>query len=189
MSIEKYQHITDDELLTIYYREDNNQLLGILLQRYTLLLFGVSMKYLKNEIAAQDAVQQIFLKAIVELKKYKVTYFRSWLYIVAKNHCLHILREKYRIIPIEENNSIAADETDFSVFLQNEKTLLALESCIPKLVEEQNTCITLFYLKKKSYQEICELTGYSMLQVKSFIQNGKRNLKTLVETFMQKTHE
>ena len=185
VSIEKYQHITDDELLTIYYREENNQLLGILLQRYTLLLFGVSMKYLKNDVAAQDAVQQIFLKVILELKKYKVTYFRSWLYMVAKNHCLHLLREKYKTIPIEENGSIAAEETDFSVFFQNEKTLLALETCLSKLVDEQNTCISLFYLKKKSYQEICEQTGYSMLQVKSYIQNGKRNLKILVETYMQ----
>ena len=185
MAIDKYQHLADDELLVIYYREQDNQFLGILLQRYTLLLYGVSMKYLKNEVAAQDAVQQIFLKTITELKKNKITFFRSWLYMVAKNHCLYVLREKYKSLSISDNFSEAADETDLSVILHNEKTLMALEDCLPKLNEEQQNCIRLFYLKRKSYQEICELTGYSMMQVKSFIQNGKRNLKILVETFMQ----
>ena len=185
MAIDKYQHLNDDELLVFFYREHDNQILGILLQRYTLLLYGVSMKYLKNEVAAKDAVQQIFLKTITELKKNKVTYFRSWLYMVAKNHCFYILREKYKTLPITDDFSKAADETDLSVILHNEKTLMALEDCLPKINEEQQTCIRLFYLKKKSYQEICETTGYSMMQVKSFIQNGKRNLKLLVETFMQ----
>ena len=185
MAVEKYKHLTDEELLVTYYKEQDNQFLGILLQRYTLLLYGVSMKYLKNDVLAQDAVQQIFLKTITELKKNKITYFRSWLYMVAKNHCLYLLREKYKSLPLSDDFSVAAEETDLSVILHNEKTLMAIEDCLPKLNEEQQTCIRLFYLKKNSYQEICEITGYSMLQVKSFIQNGKRNLKILVETYMQ----
>ncbi len=185
MAIDKYQQMSDEELLVSFNREQDNQLLGILLQRYTLLLYGVSMKYLKNDTAAKDAVQQIFLKTITELKKHKVTYFRSWLYMVAKNHCLYLLREKYKSFQISDDISIEAEETDLSVILHNEKALLALEECLPKLNEEQQTCIRLFYLKKNSYQEICDKTGFSMMQVKSFIQNGKRNLKILVETFMQ----
>ena len=82
-----YQHITDNELLIYYYTEKDNKWVGILLQRYTLLLLGTCMKYLKNEEEAKDAVQQIFLKAITELSKYKVEYFKSWIYMVAKNHC------------------------------------------------------------------------------------------------------
>ena len=89
-----YQHITDNELLIYYYTEKDNKWVGILLQRYTLLLLGTCMKYLKNEEEAKDAVQQIFLKAITELSKYKVEYFKSWIYMVAKNHCLMKLRDK-----------------------------------------------------------------------------------------------
>ena len=95
MTPDKYQHITEAELLQKFTTDGNNFWLGILLQRYTLLLFGVCMKYLKNEEAAKDAVQQIFLKAITELQKYKVDYFKSWLYMVAKNHCLMKLRDKH----------------------------------------------------------------------------------------------
>ena len=56
-----------------------------------------------------------------------------------------------------------------------------MESALKELNAEQQQCVTLFYLQKKSYQEISDATGYSMLQVKSYIQNGKRNLKILIE--------
>src|SRR5688572_15955898 len=67
----------------------------MLLQRYTLLLLGVCMKYLKDEEEAKDAVQQIFLKVITELPKYMVDYFKSWLYMVARNHCLMKIRDDH----------------------------------------------------------------------------------------------
>ena len=94
MNTDKYKHIDDHQLLQYFYTDRNNEWLGILLQRYTLLLLGICMKYLKNEEEAKDAVQQIFLKVIAELHKHKVDYFKSWLYIVAKNHCLMKLRSK-----------------------------------------------------------------------------------------------
>jgi RNA polymerase sigma-70 factor (ECF subfamily) len=94
MEKEKYQHLADEELIQQYHTSKDNQWIGILLQRYTLLLLGVCMKYLKNETLAKDAVQQIFIKTIVELEKYKVTYFKSWLYTVAKNYCLQQLRHR-----------------------------------------------------------------------------------------------
>jgi len=185
VSIEKFAKLTDEELLEAYYADGDNEWLGVLLQRYTLLLYGVSMKYLKNEVEAQDAVQQIFLKTITELKKYKVTYFKSWLYLVAKNHCLLILRNKNVLKEIGEELCLQNEEPDFLLLQHNEETLTAIENYLPKLGKEQNTCLTLFYLQKKSYQEVSTITGFSMLQVKSHIQNGKRNLKILVEKHLK----
>jgi RNA polymerase sigma-70 factor (ECF subfamily) len=182
---EKYNNLTDEELLESYYADGESKWLGVLFQRYTLLLFGVAMKYLKNNIEAQDAVQQVFLKSIAELKKHKVTYFKSWLYIVAKNHCLLMLRNKNIITTVPDELAIPDEETDFLSMQHNEKTLTAIEHCLPKLNKEQNTCLTLFYLQKKSYQEVSSITNYSLLQVKSHIQNGKRNLKILVENHLK----
>ncbi|MBP6478568.1 MAG: sigma-70 family RNA polymerase sigma factor [Chitinophagaceae bacterium] len=184
MKGDKYQHITDQELLEKFYADHNNEWLGILLQRYTLLLLGVSMKYLKNEEQAKDSVQQIFLKVIQELHKYKVEYFKSWLYMVAKNHCLMKLRESNGKSTVEVNDNItnkADEEADRQVLLQNDHTLDLLELSLKELNPEQQQCVTLFYLQKKSYQEISDETGFTMLQVKSYIQNGKRNLKILIE--------
>lgn len=188
MKADKYQHITDQELLEQFYADHNNEWLGILLQRYTLLLLGVSMKYLKNGEEAKDSVQQIFLKVIQELQKYKVEYFKSWLYMVAKNHCLMKLREKQGKLTAEINDKLAAkpeEETDRNAMLQNDHTLELMELSLKELNPEQQQCVTLFYLHKKSYQEVSDETGYNMLQVKSYIQNGKRNLKLLIEKKLQ----
>lgn len=184
---DRYNHITDNELLEKFYSDHDNQWLGIVLQRYTLLLLGVCMKYLKNEEEAKDAVQQIFLKAITELGKYKVTYIKSWLYMVARNHCLMKLRDKNIFISVEERSQLAAAETDQKEIADKEATLTLLENSLEELNPEQKTCVTLFYLQKKSYQEIVETTGFSLLQVKSYIQNGKRNLKILVEKKMNRS--
>ena len=186
VSSHRYDHITDTELLEKFYSDNNNEWLGILLQRYTILLLGVCMKYLKNEEEARDAVQQIFLKSITELGKYKVTYLKSWLYMVAKNHCLMKLRDKNIFIPVAEKNQLSAPENDREELVEKEITLTLLENALEELNKEQKTCVTLFYLQKMSYQQIVTETGYNLLQVKSHIQNGKRNLKILVEKKMQK---
>ena len=142
------------------------------------------MKYLKNEEEAKDCVQQIFLKVITELNKYRVDYFKSWIYMVAKNYCLMKLRDKHGKIPVElteQNMSIAAEGTDMQQLQKNDQALELMASALKELSPEQQQCVTLFYLQKKSYQEISEGTGFTMMQVKSYIQNGKRNLKLMIE--------
>lgn len=178
-----HKHITDQELLERFYADRDNQWLGILLERYTLLLLGVCMKYLKNEEQARDSVQQIFLKAITELQKYKVEYFKSWIYMVAKNYCLMQLRDKPGKNTIEVRDSIPAEsiEADKESLLLNEKTYEYMGEALKELNADQQLCVTLFYMEKKSYQQIADQTGYSMMQVKSHIQNGKRNMKILIE--------
>jgi RNA polymerase sigma factor (sigma-70 family) len=175
--------MTDQELLQRYYKEGNSDLLGVLLQRYTLLLFGVGMKYLKNEEEAKDAVQQVFLKVLTELPRYRVEYFKSWLYMIAKNHCLMKLRSKgFAKVEIDDRMDLVRDDDEGkSWHNEKDKLLTAVADAVEELAEEQKTCITLFYLQKKSYQEIVITTGFSLLQVKSYIQNGKRNLKIILQ--------
>ena len=191
MKAEKYNHITDHELLQNYRADHISDWLGILLQRYTLLLLGVCMKYLKNEEEAKDSVQQIFLKVIQELQKYNVDYFKSWLYMVAKNHCLMKLRDKQNKISAELTEKLMAapeEETDWQKMMETDQVMELMEESLSELNYEQKECVHLFYLQKKSYQEISESTGFSMLQVKSYIQNGKRNLKLLVEKKLKDTN-
>jgi len=181
VNVKEFQHISDQDLLAQYYESHDNRLLGILLQRYTMLLLGVCMKYLKDEEVAKDSVQQIFLKVIHELKKYHVQYFKSWLYMIARNHCLMQLRRHDIKSTKEINENIFEEEPPLQQHIEKEKLLSLLEISLDELNADQKTCITLFYLDKRSYQQISEQTGLSLMQVKSFIQNGKRNLKILVE--------
>lgn len=183
MAKDAFEHIEDKELLDKFYSDGNNEWLGILLKRYTMLLLGVCMKYLKEEEEAKDTVQQIFLKVITELKKYKVDYFKSWLYMMAKNLCLMKIRDRHGRIPMELRDDVTFHEevSTKSDHLEKDKTLSLVEESLDELGAEQKVCLKLFYFDKKSYQQITDLTGYNLLQVKSYIQNGKRNLKQIVE--------
>lgn len=178
--------MTDQELLTHFYADNDLQWIGLLLERYTLLLLGVCMKYLKHEEEAKDSVQQIFLKVLTEVPKYKIDYFKSWLYMVAKNHCLMKLRAKgtHTTKDITSDN-IPASESNRHEAIESERTYSLLEEAIHDLNEEQRQCVLLFFVEKKSYAEISEQTGYTVLQVKSFLQNGKRNLKLILERKLQ----
>lgn len=178
-------HSPDQEILKHYRRDHNNEWLGILLDRYLHLIFGVCMKYLKNEENARDQAQQICLKVLKTLPHHQVTYFKSWLYQVARNHCLMLLRQSkhVRMLPLSDNEGpVSMDspggESDSG---EREASYLRLEQALETLNEAQRRCVELFYLQKKTYQRVSEITGYSLLQVKSHIQNGKRNLKLIMQ--------
>lgn len=185
MSNSKYGHISDAELLNRFYGDHDNEWLGILMERYTMVLLGVCMKYLKNEEEAKDAVQQVFLKAINELHKYKVEHFKSWVYMIAKNHCLMHFRYKkgkFTADVITEETLGAPDEEDSNQqHVEKDLALDKLAAALLQLNKEQQLCVTLFYMEKKSYQEIADQSNFSIPQVKSHIQNGRRNLRVLMK--------
>lgn len=183
-SIEQY---SDATLLDLYKKDKDTKWIGYLFERYTLLVFGVCMKYLKQVNDAKDATQQVFEKAFGEVNKYEVTYFKSWIYSIARNHCLMQLRSKgHQIVFMEslpedlEGNSTTMEPFDSKENHLNEK-VENLSTAIQHLNQEQKLCIDLFYLQKLSYREIEEKTGFSFQQVKSYIQNGKRNLRIYLE--------
>ena len=181
---ERFSEYSDQQLLENFYTDGNTEWLGHLLPRYTLLLLGVCMKYLKNEEEAKDCVQQVFLKAITELSKYKVEYFKAWIYMVAKNHCLMKLRDQQgkRAVEVNDIHVQTVDETlEGNPHLEKDELLDRMAGALEQLNVEQKQCIILFYLEKRSYHEITEITGFSLMQVKSYIQNGKRNLKIMLD--------
>lgn len=185
---EKYNQYTDNELIAEYKTTRNNVFVGILYKRYSHLVLGLSLKYLKDENEAKDAVMQVFEKLLGDLLKFNIEYFKSWLYTFSKNHCLQIIRAKQSRLKKEIDLKINADsfmETESGSHLnkaeEKETQYTLLEKAIEGLNEDQRRCIELFYLKERSYQDIAEITGYSMNEVKSYIQNGKRNLKIKLE--------
>lgn len=180
--------LTDEELLQQYRQSSEKEWLGILLQRYTLLLLGVAMKYLKDRHLAEDAVQQIFLKTFTHLSSDPIANFKGWLYILMRNHCLQQLRNKEYFAPEEQLQQIREEETSLSERLEKETSLEQMHKALAELKEEQRLTIELFYLKKQSYQQIMEHTGFNFMQVKSYIQNGKRNLKLILTQKFTKNH-
>lgn len=174
-----HTRFTDAELIDAYQKHHDSDVLGELYNRYLHLVYGLCLKYLKNRPDAQDATMEIYEVLADKLLQFEVTHFKSWLYIVARNHCLGKLRKSEksgkRFMEIEDLSHPIIEEDDV------DKDLDALEKCIEELKEEQKTCVSLFYLKQKSYQEIAEQTKFKIKKVKSYIQNGKRNLKICLE--------
>jgi RNA polymerase sigma-70 factor (ECF subfamily) len=180
----------DADLIRQYKQTLDTAFAGELYDRYIHLVYGVCLKYLKSEEDSKDAVMQIFEKLLIELKSHEINNFKSWLHVLAKNHCLMWLRsarvrQEKSIITIEVKEDVENEE--FLHPLGGEETvtlednLVSLEKGIEELPIEQKRCIELFYLQQKCYKEITEITGYELKKVKSYIQNGKRNLKIYLE--------
>ena len=181
------EQYSDATLLDLYKKNKDTKWLGFLFERYALLVFGVCMKYLKQVNDAQDATQQVFEKAFSEIQKYEVVYFKSWIYSIAKNHCLMQLRGKgHQPVLLESFPEDIFERTDSQrSVIQNENWLeqqsAELNQALQEISHDQKICIELFYFQKLSYKEIEQKTGYSFQQVKSHIQNGKRNLRIILE--------
>ncbi len=174
--------ISEQELLQRYRKDGNKEWLGKILSRYIVVLTGVCLKYVPYQDEAQDIVQQVFIKALKTLEIQDIDNLGGWLYKVAKNECLDSLRKNYRQIHIEiQDQKLKFEATDPDEQLEQEQTLTLLSAAINQLKEEQRVCINLFYLQNKSYQEISDCTKFDIKQVKSNIQNGKRNLKIILE--------
>ena len=181
--------LSDTELLAQYRHTENLSLLGELFSRYMDLLYGVCLKYLKEPEEAQDAVMAVFEELIQKLKQHQVENVKSWLYTVAKNHCLMKLRQQKRVptgkLPDEFMQS--ADEEHLKDVLDREENFRQLDECMEQLADNQRQVIKLFYLQGKCYNEISAETGIEWKAVRSFIQNGRRNLKICMEAQQKKT--
>ncbi len=175
---------SDKELVVLYQQQGNLQVLAALYQRYMDLVYGVCLKYLADNELAKDAVMQVFEDLISKLKKHEVDNFKSWLYTLAKNHCLMQLRsgKNKKTVSIGPELMQSGEEWHLNGELQKEAAFQKLERCLQTLSAEQQQTVQLFYLQQKCYNEIVEQTGLDWKKVRSLIQNGRRNLKICMET-------
>ena len=174
---------TDFELVALYRETHDLQVLAGLYQRYMELVYGVCLKYLKDREKSKDAVMNIFEELVVKLREHQVTHFRSWLFVLAKNHCLMQLRSAKNLKTTEFNPDFMHSEEPVHLngIMEKEEHFERLGRCLDGLAEEQRISVELFYLKKKCYNEIVEITGFEWSMVRSHIQNGRRNLKICME--------
>ena len=179
---------SDDRDLLVLVRQKDNRALGELFERYSFLVMGLCLKYLKDKMTAEDMMMKVFESLPEKIGRNEISNFKSWLYSVTKNECLMFLRKKK---PGSKDVEVALlyEEDDaaetLKIALLKEEKLAKLELAINELKDEQKTCLTYFYLERKSYDEVAALTGYDLKKVKSYIQNGKRNLKLILEQYSE----
>lgn len=175
---------TDEALLQQFKRSFDQDILARLFMRYYELVYGTCLKYLKDGETAKDAVMNIYEELVQKLPKHEVDNFKSWLYVLSKNHCLMQLRAGKKMITVEFQPTLmqSDDFAHLDTILDREQDFIKLENCVEQLPEEQKQSIQLFYLENKCYNEIVTLTGMEWNKVRSLIQNGRRNLKICMET-------
>lgn len=175
--------LNDEKLIAVYKDQQWSACIDELYRRYAHLVFGVQLKYTKNNTDAEDLTMECFEKLPQLLLKHEVNYFKGWLHTVARNAALGFLRKnKIEQFQIEEQyfeDVITDDVVDI------ERELNLLEWALVQLKEQQKKCITLFYLEQLSYEQIMSQTGLTYNEVKSHIQNGKRKLKVLMDQHKQ----
>ena len=175
--------LTDAELLLSYKDNLQQETLAELFLRYYDLLYGTCIKYLEDQEEARDAVMNIYEELPQKVQMHDIDNFKSWLYVVTRNHCLMKLRKEKKFVTVEYDGQVMQSE-DFMhlehVF-EKERQLDLLGKCMQQLNEEQRKTVRMFYIDNKCYNEICDATGLEWNKVRSLIQNGRRNLKICME--------
>lgn len=172
--------LTDERLLHSYKQNHDLKTLASLYEKYMHLVYGVCLKYLRDEEQSKDAVMQIFEELIDKAYLHDIQNFKSWLHVLSRNFCLMQLRSGKKLVTESLSDFMEfADETHH--YAEQEGNMQILDRCKEKLPTPQRTSIQLFYMEQKCYKEIVDHTGYTLNEVKSYIQNGKRNLKICVE--------
>jgi RNA polymerase sigma factor (sigma-70 family) len=178
---------TDEELLSAYLESGDKNVLADLFKNHVNTIYGTCLFYLQDKEEAKDAVMAIFEKLLVDVKLSEIKNFKGWLSFVVRNHCISAIRKKNTTLKNTkgyydyEYKDASYDEEEKIDNIKDDQLLEHLKECLPKLKESQRKCIELFYLNNLSYQQINEQTGYEINEVKSYIQNGKRKLKLLIE--------
>lgn len=184
----KISELTNEELLQFYIESGDMAFFGELYRRYIPKVYGLCLKYLGEQEQARDAVMDIFTSLTEKVRNYEINNFNSWLYSVAKNHCLQLIRKDKHTINIKIEDAFVENEDFFTLTdkPQSQEEMVALEYCLGTLPEEQQKSIKLFFFEEQSYADIVDITGFALSKVKSYIQNGKRNLKSCIIKVLKK---
>ena len=177
----KPDNADDEQLLSSYRQSGDLAILGRLYEKQAPLVYGVCLKYLQDEEKAKDSVMGIFEELIIKVRQHEIKRFRSWLYVLSRNYCLMQLRSGKKMETVSLDDFMEFPAIPHPDHDNREEAMTALERCMDKLPAAQKQSIGLFYLKERCYREIADVTGFSLNEVKSYIQNGKRNLKICLE--------
>ena len=182
-NLHKRKEYSDEELLSLFKDTSKAEYFQQLYERYIPLIYGLCLKYLQNTEQSQDAVIDIFENLSQKIQGYEIKIFKNWLYSVVKNHCFHILKENKREIIVNFDSQLMESEPILDLLSENanEDKEDALSKCLEQLPEPQRISVEKFFYEDKSYAEIVDETGFHLKSVKSYIQNGKRNLKICIE--------
>lgn len=185
LNISSDSAVSDELLLERFVRSGDTAALGTLYGRYMPMVYGVCLKWLQDSGKAEDAVMSIYEELVRKLPQQQVESFRGWLFVVARNYCLMELRKQqrrptdlYAPEDMQRYDDGGTESPDAELPPDHSKPL---EKCMGELPDAQRKSVQWFYYEDKSYKDIADLMQEEVGKVRSFIQNGRRNLKICLE--------
>jgi RNA polymerase sigma-70 factor (ECF subfamily) len=178
-----HAQLSDEHLLAAYVQENDAGALGKLYERYMPMVFGVCLKILKDNGKAEDAVMAIYEELTHKAKSHEISAFRGWLYVLARNHCLMEWRKNHRR-PTDHHapeDMVRYDAVEAAFEYELPKQTDPLNKCLAELTEQQRNCVQWFYYEDHSYKDIADMIKEEIGKVRSYIQNGRRNLRLCLE--------
>lgn len=172
--------LSDEDVLHQYCRTRAPEYFAELFNRYVPIVFSICKSYLDHDEDRRDMVMRIFQKCLEKVDQQPVKKFSGWLSLLARNECIDYLRlqEKApeKALPVKNWES-----PENGYYHRQESLIRELSVALGSLKPHQRRCIELYYFEEKSYKEISRTTGFSDKEVKSYLQNGKRRLRILIE--------
>jgi len=171
--------LSDEQLVARYRDGDDMDALAFLFDKYLDLIFGVCMKYFKQPQDSEDGTMAVFEVLVVKLKTHDVHNFKSWLYVLTKHYCLQKLRQRGKTLTKNSEDILMqlVDEVHPDDVYLIESRENGLRECIQQLPADQKRTVQLFYFESQSYVEIADTMSVDKEKGRSFIQNGRRNLR------------
>jgi RNA polymerase sigma factor (sigma-70 family) len=184
----------NDEQLVEQFQNGNKEVFDELLNRYQVKVVNTCFRYLNDKEDARDAAQDIFIKLYFALPKFKPkAQFSTWLYRIAVNHSLNMLRSKKRKQwqqamttlgkkDLRHTNQIKSDATeDPEANLQSKEQSALVQNALAQLSTAQRTAVILHRFEGLSYKEIAAVMETSVSSVESRIFRAKQNLYKLLK--------
>ncbi len=182
-----------DDLETIQkIKAGDPQAYGDLIRRHQARLIRLCTSLLKNQTEAEDAAQEVFVKAYHALREFRQdATFSTWLYRIASNHCLSLLRARR---PTESLDHLLETQGDgIERFLSMQKdarhALQAAdfaEQLLSRLPENYRLVLTLREAEGLSYQEIAEVMGVTLDSVKALLRRARQEIEEKLRHFLKK---
>jgi len=148
-----------------------------LVERHQRWLHAVCSRMLRSDDAGRDAAQEVFARALERLSTLRGENFPGWLKVIAVNHCLNTIDRNKRLVPIEHADTAPAPGPSPDARLLHAERVALARRLVARLPDKQKVVFCMKYIDGFSYDEIERLTGFSGNEVKSFLQNARRNVE------------
>ena len=168
----------ESSLLLKYLKTNDLSYLLELYRPYMHLVYGLAFKYVKDPKQSQEIVYCIFKKLIKDIKRQEVRVFGNWLYNLSLDFC-----KQWRDRGRTESDQIVAlggstqtpvefyDDKDDDSF---EEEISSMEDEVMRIKSQQEKCSQLFFKEQRCFQEIADITGWEVSEIKYHVKNAKR---------------